>query len=427
MKQKMFLTAAALVLLFLNLSPALCQTGVLEELDPNILWVADSSIGRIDGFAVHPNGNIFAYFGSKIYEIDGSNGKLIKELPVTIDAMEFSSIDISSDGSKLAVSWNQIVIIDLQTFSTLNFKRASLVKFVPNSSKIIYSGIGSQPSTNGSDSSIVILDLETQQRSYIKTEEMITKIAFSPDGRFIASGGSGKDVFGKSYVSLKLWDANTLKLINELEKIDNVSFNFERIEFSNNSKIVGFLPLNGQVSFFNTESSTLFRKYDQNVYPFKRFGRFCFIKDSLITFTSITGPGTFLLNNYEEKLYKVGDYLAQSGLNYSNNLDAIILGTTSKLYAYSLSKIITSISEEKNQTSINAVYSKGILTIKCPYSIGNQVKIEIFDINGKMVRQLKSQANNSEIRVPLILPRGTYILNITEGHNQYSSKFLVTE
>jgi len=426
MKHKMFLIATALVLLFLSAFNMKAQVG-FNELDPNILWVADSTIGRIDGFAVHPNGNVFAYYKSKIYEIDGSNGKLIKVLPVTIDSEEFSSIDISSDGSKLAVSWNQIVIIDLQNYSTINFKRASLVKFVPNSSKIIYSGLGSQPGTTGSDSSIVILDLETQQRSYIKTEELIQKIAFSPDGRFLATGGSGKDVFGKSYVTLKLWDANTLKLIKELEKMDNVSFNFERIEFTNNSKIVGFLPLNGQVSFFDTETTSLYRKYDQNVYPFKRFGRFCFIKDSLITFTSITGPGTFLLNNYEEKFYKVGDYLAQSGLNYSNKLDAIIIGTTSRLYAYSLNRIITSVQDDANQITINANYSKGTLIIKGIQSVGNKVNIEIFDINGKMVRLIKSQSIGNEIRLQLILPRGTYLLNITEGQNQYSAKFLVTE
>jgi len=439
MKHKMFLTAAAvLVLLCLNLSPALCQTGVLEELDPNILWVADSSIGIIDGFAVHPNGNVFAYRNGakgglgegkrelKVIEINGKTGKLIRELPKFSDKFDIESIDISDDGRYLATSYDGVIITDLTIGISKVVGLGNLVTFLPNSHKVAYRSLY-DGGTIGSDSSIVILDLETEQRAYIRTEELIYKIAFSHDGRFFATGGSLYTGNSPSYTTLKLWDAQTNKLIKELEKMENTNYNFQNIEFSNNSKLLAFLPYNGKVYMFNTVSSSLFRKYDENIYPIKGIGKFCFINDSLITFSTL-GPST-LIWNYEkdEKAYNVANYMSPRGLNYSNELYAIILGTTTHLYAYSLNSIMTSVQEDVNQTTIIAMYSKGTLTVKGIHSIGNQINIEIFDINGKIVHQLKSQANNSEIRVPLILPRGTFLLTITEGLNQYFSKFLVTE
>ena len=52
----LFTLAALVVVLMSNV-----QTGRAVEPDPRILWVADSALGRVDGFAVHPNGNIFSH------------------------------------------------------------------------------------------------------------------------------------------------------------------------------------------------------------------------------------------------------------------------------------------------------------------------------------------------------------------------------
>ena len=164
----MFLIVAAMVLLFLSAFNMKAQVG-FNELDPNILWVADSTIGRIDGFDVHPNGNIFAYRGNIIFEIDGNTGKFVQKINITSEDIE--SIDVSDDGKYLATSYNDIIITNL---SNLLFKKVGIgnyVTFSPDSKKIAYRARGE--GTKGHDSSIVILDLATQQRSYIKTEELI--------------------------------------------------------------------------------------------------------------------------------------------------------------------------------------------------------------------------------------------------------------
>ncbi len=424
------LSLAALVLLMSNYF-----VGWAVEPDPRILWVADSSIGGIHGFAVHPNGNIFVYRNGfkdgntvkselQISEIDGNTGKLVIILPKFSEKVEISSIDISDDGKYLATSYDGVTIIDLSDLSSKTFGNGNRVTFVPSSKKVAYRA--SNGGTIGHDSSIVILDFTTQERSYIKTEEMIEKIAFSPDGRFFATGGTG-ELYGNSYTSLKLWDAKTLKLIKELERLENVDYNFERIEFSKYNKLVGFIPNNGEVLFFNTETTTLFRKYNQKVYPFKSFGRFCFINDSLITFTSITGPGTFLLNIYNETLYNISNYLAESGLNYSNELDIIVLGTDSKLIAFDLKKVLSNVTENPIDLELKSEYQKGMLLISGIELINNSVNLEIYDINGKLVHQLNVEPNGTELRIPIVLPQGTYLINLTDGNKKYSSKFIVTE
>ncbi len=425
------LSLAALVLLMSNYF-----VGWAEEPDPRILWVADSSIGGIHGFAVHPNGNIFVYRNGfkdgntvkselQISEIDGTNGKLLRKLPKISNDVQIESIDISDDGKYLATSYDGVTIIDLSDLSSKTFGNGNRVTFVPNSKKVAYRA--SSGGTIGHDSSIVILDLETQERSYIKTEEMIHKISFSPDGRFFATGGSGKDVYGKSYTSLKLWDANTLKLIKELERLENVDYNFQRIEFSNNNKYVAFLPYNGKLLMFTTENASAYREYDEDKYKIKAIGKFCFINDSLIAFSTLT-PSTFIWNFDKDAIaFDVANYMSPRGLYYSNKLDIIILGTNTQLIAFDMKKILSNVTENPIDLELKSEYQKGMLLISGIELINNSVNLEIFDINGKLVHQLNIEPNGTELRIPIVLAKGTYLLNLTDGNKKYSSKFIVTE
>ena len=132
MKHKIFLIVVALVLLFFSAFNMKAQVR-FNELDPNILWVADSTIGRIDGFAVHPNGNVFAYRGNIVSEINGSNGKLIRNLPKFSDEVSLETIDVSDDGKYLAASYTYTYIIDLNTGITKNIIKGVRAKFLPNS------------------------------------------------------------------------------------------------------------------------------------------------------------------------------------------------------------------------------------------------------------------------------------------------------
>ncbi len=401
-----------------------------QELDPNILWVADSSIGRIDGFAVHPNGNIFAYRNGsndgpgqpvielKVFEIDGNTGKLIRELPKFSEDVYLESIDISDDGRYLATSYTYTNITDLNSGVSKNLMKGVRAKFLPNSSKIAILG------PKNTDSSIVILDLVTEQRTYIKTEEGIHKIAFSPDGSFFATGGSLYTGIYPSYTSLKLWDAHTNKLINELERTENTLYSTIKIEFSPDNKSVAFFG-EYKIRIFDTETYNQIKHYDDY-----EISSFTFISNELIGIQSKTTSVVRLSDDHIKNLF---EFKERAGFMYVNSTHDILYAGTGipewggSIVAFDLNKIFSSVETKSENTTIQASYQKGILTISGFQSVSSKVNLEIFDINGKLVSKLDLKPNDSEFTIPLKLPNGTYLLNLQDGRNVYSGKFLVVE
>ena len=396
-----------------------------QELDPNILWVADSSIGRIDGFAVHPNGNIFAYTGNIISEINGADGKLVRKFTVPSESNDIESIDISDDGRYLATSYNDVIIRDLTNDVSNNVGIGNLVTFSPDSKKIAFRARGGV--SKGHDSSIVILDLETDQRTYIRTEEMIHKIVFSPDGRFFTTGGSGQDIFGKFYTTLKLWDANTLKLIKELEKYTDQNYQITQVEFSQDGREVGFLVNNG-LQIFSTETYQKEKHYAITMGS-ERLTSFNFITNDLLLTQS---KETMIVRLDDDNIKTIFESYNRSFARINYKKDVVFVWNSfsnplGHLIALDLDKILSSVNNIPQYETIKAAYYKGILNISGIHSVSNNVNIEIFDINGKLVSQLDLQPNGSELTTPLKLPNGTYLVNLKDGNNVYSGKFLVVE
>ena len=97
------------------------------------------------------------------------------------------------------------------------------------------------------------------------TEETIFKSAFSPDGRFLATGGSGQDTFGKYYTTLKLWDAKTLKLMKELSKFPEYNSPPRKIQFSPDSKSVAFWSNIG-INVFDIQSLSEIKNYTEQTF-----------------------------------------------------------------------------------------------------------------------------------------------------------------
>ena len=415
------------MLLFLSSSPTRAQVG-FSELDPNILWVADSSIGRIDGFAVHPNGNIFAYFLSKIYEIDGSNGKLIRELPKLSKDPEIASFDLSKDGKYLAISYEDVVIIDLSDLSTKIIGKGNPVKFTSDSRNVAFGPQSPAKPFEGSDSNIVIVNLENMERRYVKDTESLSNLAFSPDGRFFATGGSGQDVFGKSYTSLKLWDANTLKLIKELEKFEDQNYQIPKIEFSNLSRKVAFYGGMG-IIIFDTDNYNTVKHYTRTGIGLN-ISRFTFLSEELLGIQSEKTSIMRISDDFRNDIYEFPKRVFLMETNKERDILFIGPGSPNlvgSIVAFDLNKILSSVENNTENITIQALYQKGMLTLSGIQITNSNVNLEIFDISGRLIRKLDIQTNGAEIRVPLILPKGTYLLNLKDGEKEYSSKFLVTE
>ncbi len=406
------LSLAAMVLLLSNYF-----VGWAEEPDPRILWV-NKELNQIEGFAVHPNGNVFAYKSNMIYEIDGKDGKQISSFKSPIEIVTFN---ITDDGKYLVTGGAEIVKTDLETKESQKISKGDIVCCKPNSHEIAYKSWGN------SDSSIVIYDMDTQARLYIKTEEAIRNIAFSPDGKYFATAGVIEKLNGDFITTLKLWDAQSLKLIKELERFDDEHYQIVECKFDSKSQILGFLGDMG-LSLYSVSTQKKIINYPFNYEDIITSFEF-FTSDSLF----VQSKNTTILDISDNTKKLLFEFPRRAKILLSKQKDKLIVNSyifvneIGPMTALNVTKIISSVTNGLSHFQIIAEYSNKILEVKNIQNTENKLNFQIFDINGKLVHQLNAEPNGTELRIPIVLAKGTYLLNLTDGNKKYSSKFLVTE
>lgn len=435
------LMIAVLVLIGTNICNL--QKAVSQELDPNILWVADSSIGRIDGFAVHPNGNIFAYNDGfidggrvteelKVFEIDGKTGKLLRILPKIKELAEYeqiASIDISNDGRYIALSYVNVIILDLNDLSVKIIGKGNPVIFTPDSKKLAY---GLRTSSKPFEGSIInIFDIESNENIKVQMDEMLSNFAFSPNGRFLATGGVLRPGTGEISITLKLWDANTLQFIRELDNIKDHS-SVSKVQFSDNSRMVAFFGSNG-IQIFDTDSYDEIKHYtDQNLN--------IDIDDWITDFTFITNEyigiqseKTSIIRLSDDHIKNLFDFEVRGFIDINKTKDILFSGTGypkpfGPIRAWDLNKVFSGVENEPKSQQILAEYINGILKVRNLVSIAVTSNMKILDIQGKVIKEIaaiSAQGNSIEYRIKL--QTGVYILLVSDGSRVYSEKFLVVE
>ncbi len=425
------LSLAALVLLLSNYF-----VGWAEEPDPRILWV-NKELYKIGGFVVHPNGNVIAYGLASIYdkatgifEIDGKDGKLIKVLPNTQHISNFEQMDISYDGRYIVTPGVNLYDLQKNTLEKLEINSGNFVTFLPNQHKIANVSGG----TVGNNSSIIIYDIDTKNKVNIKTEEAIRNIAFSPDGKYFATAGVKENLGGKFNTTLKLWDAQTLKLIKELERFDDKHYSIWKIQFSQDNMNVAF-HYTRELAIYNTSTFDKFKVFNQQFLNDVNdntsvISTFAFLTNDNIILTS---KKTVLANILDNLVKKIIDFPTYSHtININKSKDVLFVSTKHNsvygpLVAVDLKVALSNDAETPLNTEMKTEYQNGNLLISGINSSNNSVNIDIFDISGKLIRQLNAVPNGTEIRFPIVLPLGTYLINLTDGSKKYSSKFIVTE
>ncbi len=418
------LSLAALVLLMSNYF-----VGWAEEPDPRILWV-NKELYKIGGFVVHPNGNVIAYGLASIYdkatgifEIDGKDGKLIKVLPNTQDISNFEQMDISYDGRYIVTPGVNLYDLQKNTLEKLEINSGNFVTFLPNQHKIANVSGG----TVGNNSSIIIYDIDTKNKVNIKTEEAIRNIAFSPDGKYFATAGVKEDFGGKFNTTLKLWDAQSLKLIKELERYKNTNYQIGEIKFSQNGQLVGFKGGMGLI-IYNTKSFEKHKLYSNDI-VFDYMVSFEFYDVNKIVAQS---KHTVLINMDFDSFKTVFEIENRSNIKLNQDKTKLYVCSFDKnqygpLMALNMNNLITTVNETPLNNDLKSEYQNGNLLISGIELINNSIQLEIFDISGKLIRQLNIESNGTELRIPIVLAKGTYLFNLTDGSKKYSSKFIVTE
>ena len=382
-----------------------------DTLDPNILWQTDDYWGYT-GFQIHPNGNLIANRNCEFFEIDGKNGKQIRAFPVING---YSGIDyavtVSKDGKYFAACYsgtgifgttNDIYIFDYATGNVVKQLKdyGEALCFLNDSKRLViraYKG------------SLTIYDVEKDTSYYNDAMMFVQNIAVSDDGKYIATGGVS--YYSPKYSIIKLWDASTLKLINEF-KMKEGHDEVRSIKFSPDSKFIGSQIYRNDFYLYRINDFSLYKFYNYKNTENGVFG-FCFIDTNFIGIKS--GKTSIIRLNDDKQIFSAATSSGTDEIldqNKSNN--SLIVGA-GNIIAYNLNKIMTTVKVENPSKIFTVSYSNGILSIDNFLFESKNNNMTIFDIDGKFIKELNFTYSNENIRIPLKLINGTYILNIVDG------------
>ena len=210
-----------------------------------------------------------------------------------------------------------------------------------------------------------------------------------------------------------------MKSIKDLENTPSTGRVIEFLQFSETSKYLGY----GQVS--GGEPKATFFSCDPP-YTKKEFGvhGIGFIKDEYVFLTSADPSFSVIWDiNQEKEIYKTLEYGSPYPL-YNKLFHSIMVGGKG-LVALDLNKIITGVNiAEKETPSFKAEYRNSILCINY-VAKSSILNIQILDLKGNVILKEMQPAGNLEIA--LNLPIGVYIVQLQDGKQEYSQKFIVTK
>jgi WD40 repeat protein len=362
--------------------------------------------------------------GLIITELNGNTGEVIRVFNIKAPVG-----DISPDGKYLLILTDSVTIIDYETEAIVNKLSVQGVfpnlMYFPDGKRIIYTN--KKPLGTELDSTMVVCDLIKDKYTYLDLKYYPDAIATSPDGKYFATGGSWKEQVGleeKYFTYLTLWDAETLKQIKELGKFEGNN-EVRSIKFSTDGKYVGFHVGSQGIFIYTMDEMRYFKTLKGGVLTFLNDDYVVQYISNFSTHISIN-----IINIINEKTVFSYDSLSSSSpkVNKFNNVNNSIVYTgINNIKALDLNKILTSVYEPIKPEIFTVLFHKDTLVLSGINSITGQISITISNITGRIIRKFDSPVFTSELRIPLKLLNGTYLIHIQDGNQEYSSKFLVME
>jgi WD40 repeat protein len=405
-----------------------CNPVWADETDPNLIWKTENSFLR---FLVHPNGNIIAgkgeivELGSTEFEIDGNTGMVIREFD---SPMLF--FDISPNGRYISANDanNWKCVVDYETGEIIHrfVNEKTKPKFMPDSKTLVYYVIEPIGELNG-NTRLQSYNIETGEYKTSETFVRYTRtgaISVSPDGKYVATGGTFYGPDGIEYNRLILWDAETLDTIRILN--DFKSGHVRSIKFSPDSKLVGFQVYWSDLYLYKTDDYSLYKHYngDNILNGVMGFG---FIANDFIAVGSDdNNQQNFEIINLNNNLtiYKRNDFTGLAEYNAFNN-SLIVLRVY--IHCFDFEKILSGASiEPEIPNPFTIEYLNYTLSIRNFIFGSNPINCSITDINGRVIRNMNLAPSTGDIRIPIKLLSGAYFLHIKDGSKEYVSKFNVT-
>ena len=104
---------------------------------------------------------------------------------------------------------------------------------------------------------------------------------------------------------------------------------------------------------------------------------------------------------------------------------SIAVGTDGKAFRLVVFENVNEISRKYELSIYPNPVTDGLFTLKLSNPLIDESQIFIYTIDGRMVYQEKLPLRKHEISITTALPNGMYFLQLHDGKNHYSEKFLI--
>ncbi|GAB1371327.1 hypothetical protein MASR1M45_13890 [Candidatus Kapaibacterium sp.] len=389
--------------------------------DPNVMWTyKDASFSTYP--AIHPNGNVLIGDRNKadVIELNGLTGELIRRISVPVSDIDPNQIAISKDGTRLTIAKKVVDYATGEVIAELP-EKTSKIKFLhPDNNQLVIRLY------NQKEYSWIVWNINEETSKGYKINTFVTSIDVSNDGRFLAVASLDGET--QEHTHFYLYDAQTMKLIRELEDVPAEGRTIEFIQFSENAKYVGYGQLTGgkpKATFFSCESP--YQKWEFHNSFGENFHSLGFINDEYVF---MSGQSIRKIVNSDE-IYFSNKYISNYPL-YNSYYKSIMVWDNSKptLVALDFNKILNSVGINEPNDPIQKIiteYRKGILKISGIESILPIINLTINDIKGNLVYQNRINHIKDIIEIPVQLQNGVYLLHIQDMNKSHTAKFLVLE
>ena len=247
-----------------------------------------------------------------------------------------------------------------------------------------------------------------------------TKISFSHDGKYFATGGDYEDWDGKEYDQLVLWDAEAWEPLKTIETLEGSGDGYRVIKFSYDDKYLGCVrksPEQGEIYDIIEEKIILTSSNDRALFDIE------FLPNNSSYLMAYSSLEQYDLANHN--LLKNFDILVSQAISSSINENEFYIFSSRVYYTYFFKNSTVKVEEDENSqviVDISSINNTIILETKNLQT--ESIILKVYSLDGSLLmdQNISINSSNSEHEISTDLITGVYLCVIEIDNIIYSDK-----